>query len=100
MSDHKKAIEGAKALSALGASKGGLARAEKLTPEQRSEIARGAVQARWARAGKEPLPKATHKGSFKEEFGTDVDCYVLNDEQKTAVISQTGMGQALGLSSR
>lgn len=44
--------------------------------------------------------RATHKGNFKEKFGFDVDCYVLNDEHKTAVISQTGMGQAIGLSSR
>lgn len=36
-------------------------------------------------------------GSFKDEFGIDVDCYVLNDERKTAVISQRGMGEALGL---
>jgi hypothetical protein len=26
----------------------------------------------------------------------DVECYVLNDPQKTAVISQRGMGEALG----
>ena len=56
------------------------------------------MEARWAKAGKDPLPRATHKGSFKKEFGTDVDCYVLNDPQKTAVISQRGMGGALGLS--
>jgi hypothetical protein len=31
-----------------GKAKGGFARAEKLTPEQRSEIARHAVQQRWA----------------------------------------------------
>ncbi len=43
--------------------------------------------------------KATHKGNFKAEFGIDVDCYVLDDEQKTAVISQRGMGEALGLGS-
>jgi hypothetical protein len=92
--------DAAKALSKLGASKGGEARASKLSAERRREIARAAIRARWERAGKAPLPKATHKGSFKEEFGTDVDCYVLDDEQKTAVISQTGMGQALGLSSR
>lgn len=36
------------------------------------------------------------KGSFKAEFGIDVECYVLNDPQKTAVISQRGMGEALG----
>ena len=41
------------ALGRLGAQKGGRARAKKLTPEQRSEIARKAVQARWA---KKPKP--------------------------------------------
>ena len=37
----------AKALGRLGGLKGGKARAKKLTPEQRSEIARKAAQARW-----------------------------------------------------
>jgi hypothetical protein len=36
------------ALSKLGASKGGQARAAKLTPEQRKAIARAAARARWA----------------------------------------------------
>ncbi|MCH5508847.1 P63C domain-containing protein [Pseudomonas syringae] len=45
----------------------------------------------------DPLLQATHKGSFKEDFGLDVECYVLGDEKKTAVISQRGMGEALGL---
>jgi hypothetical protein len=40
------------ALGRLGGQKGGKARAEKLTPEQRSEIARKAVQARWAKRSK------------------------------------------------
>jgi len=35
------------ALGKLGGKKGGKARAEKLTPEQRSEIAKIAAQARW-----------------------------------------------------
>ena len=35
------------ALGRLGGKKGGPARAKKLTPEQRSEIARKAAQARW-----------------------------------------------------
>jgi hypothetical protein len=43
---------------------------------------------------------ASHKGNFKEEFGIDVECYVLEDAEKTAVISQTGMACAMGLSSR
>jgi hypothetical protein len=42
---------------------------------------------------------ATHKGNFEEHFGLDVECYVLDDENKTAVISQRGMGEALGLGS-
>lgn len=67
-------------------------RADNLSPERRAEIARKAAEARW---GGKPL-QATHKGSFKEDFGIDVECYVLNDAQKTAVISQRGMGEALG----
>ena len=35
------------ALGRLGGAKGGKARAEKLTPEQRSEISRKAAKARW-----------------------------------------------------
>ena len=73
-----------------GRAKGGNARAKRLTPEQRSEIAKKAAVARWGVA-------ATHKGNFKDEFGIDVECYVLNDDNKTAVISQLGMGVALGL---
>jgi hypothetical protein len=46
------ASEAAKAMSALGASKGGKARMNTTTPEQRAEIARNAVRARWAKAGK------------------------------------------------
>lgn len=37
------------ALGRLGGKKGGKARAEKLTAEQRSEIARNAATARWSR---------------------------------------------------
>ena len=38
------------ALGRLGGKKGGAARAKKLTPEQRSEIARKAAKARWDRS--------------------------------------------------
>jgi hypothetical protein len=37
------------ALGKLGASKGGKARAEKLSDERKSEIARKAAKARWAK---------------------------------------------------
>jgi hypothetical protein len=77
-----------------GKAKGGIARAEALSPQQRRTIAVKAATARW---GQRPL-RASHKGSFKEDFGIDVDCFVLDDEQKTAVISQRGMGAALGMS--
>lgn len=77
-----------------GRARGGKARAEALSPEQRRQIAVRAARARW---GDKPI-RATHRGSFKDEFGIDVECYVLDDEQKTAVISQRGMGAALGLS--
>lgn len=77
-----------KELSAIRA-KGGYARANALSKERRVEIAKNAIAARWAL-------RATHKGNFKQEFGIDVDCYVLNDADKTAVISKRGMAAALG----
>lgn len=69
--------------------KGGIARREALSKERRQAIAKKAAVARWG-------AKATHRGSFLDHFGVDVDCYVLDDERHTAVISQRGMGQALG----
>ncbi|NEV78389.1 hypothetical protein DYI24_15205 [Rhodopseudomonas sp. BR0C11] len=68
-------------------------RAEVLSPERRAEIAQKAAAARWSAK----LPRATHRGSFKEEFGIDVECYVLDDQHKTAVISQRGMAATLGI---
>jgi hypothetical protein len=75
---------------------GAVARANSLTPEERRAISQKAAAARW---GVKP-PRALHKGNFKEQFGIDVECYVLDDPERTPVISQTGMGKALGLSSR
>ena len=42
------ASKAASILSALGASKGGKARAQSLTPEKRSEIAEKAAETRWS----------------------------------------------------
>lgn len=89
MKDDKKEV--------TGRAIGGKARSEKLTPEQRSDIARNAAIARH-RANKKLV--AIRKGNFKDDFGIDVDCYVLNDEYKTAVIHQRGMAEAIGLSVR
>jgi P63C domain len=74
-------------------SQGGKARAEKLSADKIKAIASKGALARWG-------AKATHKGNFKAEFGTDVECYVLDDALKTPVISQSGMGEAIGLSVR
>ena len=73
---------------------GGAKRAEILPPDRRTEIARKAAAARWGAK----IPNAIHKGNFIKEFGIDIDCYVLDDSQKTAVISQRGMGESLGMS--
>jgi hypothetical protein len=75
-----------------GKAKGGIARAKSLSPIERKEIAQRAAAARWDRAF-----SATHKGNFEEEFGINAECYVLNDAQKSAVISQSGMAKAIGL---
>jgi hypothetical protein len=72
---------------------GGKARAEVLLPERRREIARKGAIARWG-------VRAIHRGNFKRDYGIDVDCYVLDDAGKTAVISQRGMARAIGLSPR
>jgi hypothetical protein len=82
------------------ASKGGEARARKLSPERRSEIARQAVRMRWAkvRGLKEvtpevvtsyAMPQAKLRGVLRlpldETF--EIPCYVLNDGQR--VIGRT-----------
>src|ERR1017187_1581185 len=99
------ASEAAKAMSALGASKGGKARANTMTPEQRSEVARNAVRARWAKAGKlkelapeppkPPTDQAANSPEKNEEMlpfsmfrgtitiGTDeMECHVLSDGRR------------------
>jgi hypothetical protein len=45
--EEPKPVQDMKALGRKGGLKGGRARADKLTPEQRSEIAKKAAQARW-----------------------------------------------------
>lgn len=84
--------EHARALSELGASKGGKARAAALSPEQRQEIARKAAEKRWGRRFP-VLPRATHSGILK--IGEMViPCAVLDDG--TRVLSERGVTKALG----
>ncbi|ECK6133989.1 P63C domain-containing protein [Salmonella enterica] len=79
--------------SGEGKAKGGIARAKSLTKEQRSEIAKKAAAKRWE--GK-PL-RAIRKGNFIDDFGIDAECYVLDDNDKTVVVSKTGLAKLLGI---
>jgi len=75
-------------------SKGGKARAKKLSKGDRSQIAKTAAQARWTKEGKlRPIPKATHEGTLV--IGeTEIPCAVLEDGRR--LITQSGMMVALG----
>jgi hypothetical protein len=69
--------------------KGGFARAKKLTPEQRSEIAKKAAEARW----EVNIPKATHSGILT--IGdTEIPAFVLEDGER--VLSTRGIMKSLG----
>lgn len=92
-------IEAAKTLSLLGASKGGHARAQALTKEERSAIARKAVEARWQKAGKTPekIAVATHGSPDRPlKIGDlEIPCYVLADGKR--VIVRRGILNSLGM---
>lgn len=77
-------------------SKGGKARAAKLSKESRASIARISADARWAK--EKGLPKATHGSPDRPlRIGDiEVDCYVLNNGVR--VISQRGMYKGIGFS--
>lgn len=81
----------------LAGSSSGKARAEKLTREERSDIARRGALARWEREGKVPLPVATH-GSDDHPLvigNIEIQCYVLEDS--TRVITNRGLQRSLGM---
>ena len=77
-----------------GKAKGGIARAQKLTPEQRSEIARKGALAKWGQDGS--MPEAVCEGVLP--FGAiDLECYVLKDRRR--VFHKRGMAKSLGMKS-
>ncbi len=117
----KEVKSAAQQMAKKGASKGGFARANTLTAEERSAIARNAVMARWGRQGKlkkpveipqkdESLDIETPEKQIKDAIepsipysilpgelvfgGVEVGCYVLNNLKR--VISQKGMVRILG----
>jgi hypothetical protein len=74
-----------------GRAKGGVARAEALSAQARSEIARLGAMARWSK----DLPFATHEGAITTMGGDlSVPCAVLNTGQR--VLTQSGFMVALG----
>lgn len=87
MSDNKK-------FQALG----GRARADKLSPDERKDIARAAADARWAKSDHISYPKALCGSPDRplKIAGLEVRCYVLEDGRR--VITQAGMLTALTMS--
>jgi hypothetical protein len=83
-----------------GKAKGGLARAESMTPEQRKEAASKAAKERWKRAKtkhvavepRESIPTATYKGILPL-MGMDVPCYNLDNGLR--VIGRTSFTELL-----
>ena len=83
-----------------GRARGGRARANAMTPEQRREAGRKAAEARWGRkdGDEAPILQATH-GSSDHPLkigGIEIPCYVLADGRR--VLSSGGMIRALGMS--
>ena len=81
-------LDGGPSAAAMG-SRGGRARARAMTPQERSEQARRAVEARWS----QNLPKATHEGVLNIA-GIDIACAVLDNGMR--VLTQSGFMIALG----
>jgi hypothetical protein len=91
------ASEHARALSAIGAHKGGKARAASLTREKRQEIARQAAEARWGREEEQSgiaIPKARKFVGKLNLSGYQISCAVLDNG--TRVLVERSMANALG----
>lgn len=91
------ASQHARALSAIGASKGGKARAARLTKEKRQAIARQAAEMRWSREEEQSgiaIPKATKFVGRLDLGGYQISCAVLDNG--TRVLVERSMANALG----
>lgn len=92
------ASEHARALSAIGAQKGGKARAAKLTKEERHNIARKAAETRWEkqeeRLGTTNILRAKKYVGTLDLGGYKISCAVLDNGQR--VLVERSMANALG----
>ena len=68
---------------------GGLARANSLSPERRSEIARKAAAAKWGNSR-----EAISREGIVNVGGVELQCYVLDDE--TRVLARASFVRAIG----
>jgi hypothetical protein len=92
MEDASKDLAGS-ASTGSGKARGGLARAQSLTSDQRRDIARQAAKTRWDAMRSNGVSQATHAGEIK--IGDlNIPCAVLADGRR--VLSQRGVGLALG----
>ena len=85
----------AKALSSLGAAKGGKARAAKLTEEQRSVSAKLAATARWDKTKGMPIAEFGSPDRPLRIGDVEIPCYVLNDGMR--VITHRGLQGSLNM---
>lgn len=76
-----------------GRARGGHARAARMSPEERSDVAQKAARARWD----EKLPRVLHRGEL-DVAGMKIACFVLDDGRR--VISGRGMTTAIGMKGR
>ncbi len=89
--------EHARALSAIGARKGGRARAARLSKEKRQEIARQAAETRWMREEERAslaVPKARKYVGKLNLGGYEISCAVLDNGKR--VLVERSMANALG----
>jgi P63C domain-containing protein len=91
----------AKAFARMGGLKGGPARAEAMTPEERSENARQAAEARWAKRIESAEVLKTISAGLLEIGDIKIPCAVLEDPSDPSgtpirVLTQRGFFVALG----
>jgi hypothetical protein len=91
--DDDQVREGAQAMAKRGASRGGKARAERLTPSERSDIARRAAAARWG----SDVVQASHVGTM-QIADQEIACAVVDGGVR--LINQGTLLTALGRNRR
>jgi hypothetical protein len=88
-----------------GRVRSGKARMDKLTPEERRQLARRGAEARWNREGQETdavIYRASHTGKLTLQLGEEelvIQCAVL-DDKVTRVISRNAVFRAFGRTKR